>query len=48
MFDDLESAIVEVQESSPRALIFRAQGDVVSAGVDVHVFDGSARPAPTS
>ena len=24
----------------PRALIFRAQGDVVSAGVDVHVFDG--------
>ena len=31
---------LEVQEAAPRALIFRAQGDVVSAGVDVHVFDG--------
>jgi enoyl-CoA hydratase len=40
MFDDLEEAIVQVQEAGPRALIFRAQGDVVSAGVDVHVFDG--------
>jgi enoyl-CoA hydratase len=40
MFDDLEAAIVQVQEAAPRALIFRAQGDVVSAGVDVHVFDG--------
>src|SRR6476659_5652557 len=44
MFDDLEAAIVQVQEAGPRALLFRAQGDVVSAGVDVHVFDdlGSA------
>jgi len=40
MFDDLEAAILQAQESSPRALIFRAQGDVVSAGVDVHVFEG--------
>src|SRR3954449_7835978 len=40
MFDDLEAAIVQAQESSPRAMIFRAQGDVVSAGVDVHVFEG--------
>ena len=40
VLDDLEAAIAEVQEASPRALIFRAQGDVVSAGVDVHVFDG--------
>ena len=40
MFDDLEAAIAQLQEASPRALIFRAQGDVVSAGVDVHVFDG--------
>jgi enoyl-CoA hydratase len=39
MFDDLEAAIAEVQEAAPRALIFRARGDVVSAGVDVHVFD---------
>ena len=40
MFDDLEAAIADVQEAAPRALIFRARGDVVSAGVDVHVFDG--------
>jgi enoyl-CoA hydratase len=40
MFDDLEAALAEVQAAAPRALIFRAEGDVVSAGVDVHVFDG--------
>ena len=40
MFDDIEAAIVQAQEAGPRALIFRAQGDVVSAGVDVHVFEG--------
>ena len=40
MFDDLEAAIAQAQEAAPRALIFRAQGDVVSAGVDVHVFEG--------
>ena len=40
MFDDLEAAIVQAQEAGPRALIFRAQGEVVSAGVDVHVFEG--------
>jgi enoyl-CoA hydratase len=40
MFDDLEAAVAQVQEAAPRALIFRAEGDVVSAGVDVHVFDG--------
>ncbi len=40
MFDDLEAAIAEVQDDLPRALIFRAEGDVVSAGVDVHVFEG--------
>jgi enoyl-CoA hydratase len=39
-FDDLEAAIAQVQEASPRALIFRAEGDVVSAGADVRVFDG--------
>ena len=40
MFDDLEAAIVRGAGGGPRALLFRAQGDVVSAGVDVHVFDG--------
>ena len=39
MFDELEAAIAQIQEAAPRALIFRAEGDVVSAGVDVHVFD---------
>jgi enoyl-CoA hydratase/carnithine racemase len=39
-FDDLEAAIAAIQADPPRALIFRAEGDVVSAGVDVHVFDG--------
>ena len=42
MFDDLEAAIAHALEAAPRALIFRAQGDVVSAGVDVHVFEGLA------
>ena len=40
MFDDLEAAIAQAQDAAPRALIFRAQGDVVSAGADVHVFEG--------
>jgi enoyl-CoA hydratase len=40
LIDDLEAAIVQAQEAAPRALVFRAQGEVVSAGVDVHVFDG--------
>jgi enoyl-CoA hydratase len=43
MFDDLEVVLADVHEAAPRALIFRAQGDVVSAGVDVHVFDGLDR-----
>jgi enoyl-CoA hydratase len=40
MFDDLEAAIGEAAAAAPRSLLFRAEGDVVSAGVDVHVFDG--------
>jgi enoyl-CoA hydratase len=40
MFDDLDAAIAEITDDPPRALIFRAEGDVVSAGVDVHVFEG--------
>ena len=36
-------------EAQPRALIVRAEGDVFTAGVDVHVFDGlDVRRAPTS
>jgi enoyl-CoA hydratase len=36
----LEGAITAVEEAPPRALIVRAAGDVFSAGVDVHVFEG--------
>jgi len=39
VFDDLEAAVAQARESAPRALIFRAQGDVVSAGVGVSVFE---------
>ena len=45
LFDDtvlagLEDALAACDAAPPRALLFRAEGDVVSAGVDVHVFDG--------
>jgi enoyl-CoA hydratase len=38
MLDDLEAAIGHALQARPRALIFRAAGDVFSAGADVHVF----------
>src|SRR5215213_5286577 len=40
MIDDLEAAIAQAGAASPRAMMFRAQGDFFSAGVDVHVFEG--------
>jgi enoyl-CoA hydratase len=45
LFDDavlagLDDALAECDAAPPRALLFRAEGKVVSAGVDVHVFDG--------
>jgi enoyl-CoA hydratase len=40
LFGDLESAVERAASERPRALIVRAEGDVFSAGVDVHVFDG--------
>jgi enoyl-CoA hydratase/carnithine racemase len=36
----LEQALEEAAEAGPRALIVRAEGQVFTAGVDVHVFDG--------
>jgi enoyl-CoA hydratase/carnithine racemase len=36
----LEEAIETCHASRPRALLVRAEGDVFSAGVDVHVFSG--------
>jgi len=48
MIDELEAAVGQARDASPRALIFRADNDVVSAGVDVKVFSpldaGSAYP----
>jgi enoyl-CoA hydratase/carnithine racemase len=40
LFGDLEAAVARAAAERPRAMIVRADGDVFSAGVDVHVFDG--------
>jgi enoyl-CoA hydratase/carnithine racemase len=40
LFSDLEAAVGTAAQDRPRALIVRAEGDVFSAGVEVHVFDG--------
>jgi enoyl-CoA hydratase/carnithine racemase len=37
---DVEDAVVRAAAQRPRALLVRAEGDVFSAGVDVHVFEG--------
>ena len=39
VFTDLEKAVDEVEENLPRAVLFRAEGRVVSGVVDVKVFD---------
>ncbi len=38
MADALPQALSELERSSPRAVLFRAEGKVVSGGVDVHLF----------
>jgi len=40
MLEPLRSAVADARADSPRALILRAEGDVFSAGADVHIFDG--------
>src|SRR5690348_3618723 len=40
LFGDLDAAVARAAAERPRALIVRADGDVFSAGVDVHVFEG--------
>ena len=40
VLDGLTEAVAEVAASPPRALLIRAEGEVVSGGVDVHEFDG--------
>ena len=40
LMDDLRDAVSELSASPPRGVLFRAEGKVVSGGVDVHLFDG--------
>ncbi len=40
LIEDLRAAVKEAAGSKPRALLVRAEGDVFTAGVDVHVFQG--------
>jgi enoyl-CoA hydratase len=40
MLEPLREAIAAARDAAPRALILRAEGDVFSAGADVHIFDG--------
>ncbi|MEU7628388.1 enoyl-CoA hydratase/isomerase family protein [Nocardia sp. NPDC049220] len=40
MLDALIADIAELSARPPRAVLLRAEGKVVSGGVDVHVFDG--------
>lgn len=43
VIDDLVAAVDEVEVSGARGLLVRAEGRMVSAGVDVHLFDGLSR-----
>jgi enoyl-CoA hydratase/carnithine racemase len=40
MLEPLRAAVAGARAAAPRALILRAEGDVFSAGADVHIFDG--------
>ncbi|HEY5142040.1 MAG TPA: enoyl-CoA hydratase/isomerase family protein [Solirubrobacteraceae bacterium] len=40
MMDAVRAAIATVAREQPRGLLIRAEGRVVSGGVDVHLFDG--------
>src|SRR5919197_4854280 len=40
LITDIEDGMARAAAERPRALIVRAEGDVFSAGVDVHVFEG--------
>jgi len=40
LIEELGAAVQEAVEAAPRALLIRADGDVFTAGVDVHVFEG--------
>ncbi|HEX8075697.1 MAG TPA: enoyl-CoA hydratase/isomerase family protein [Thermoleophilaceae bacterium] len=42
VFDGLTAALDQAAGESPRALLVRAEGDVFTGGVDVHVFEGKS------
>jgi enoyl-CoA hydratase/carnithine racemase len=42
MFDSLADNLAELSDVAPRALLIRAEGKVVSGGVDVHLFHGTS------
>lgn len=45
MIDGVAAAISELAATPPRGVLFRAEGRVVSGGVDVHLFDGLSSDA---
>ena len=45
LIDDLIAAVDELEHGDARGLLVRAEGRVVSGGVDVHLFDGLSVPA---
>ena len=47
LIDDLIAVLAQVREDPPRALLIRAEGRVVSGGVNVELFDGLS-PAEAS
>jgi enoyl-CoA hydratase len=44
LIDGLRQAIAQVDADHPRGLLVRAEGRVVSGGVDVHLFEGLSVP----
>jgi enoyl-CoA hydratase len=40
-FESLGRCLAEVEESDARALVWRAEGEIFTGGVDVHVFEGT-------
>ncbi|WP_433759188.1 enoyl-CoA hydratase/isomerase family protein [Nocardia sp. CA-135398] len=46
MLDALVEDLAELSANPPRAVLLRAEGKLVSGGVDVHVFDGLLSPTP--
>ncbi|WP_327093504.1 enoyl-CoA hydratase/isomerase family protein [Nocardia vinacea] len=46
MLDALVEDLAELSANPPRAVLLRAEGKLVSGGVDVHIFDGLLSPTP--